>query len=121
MIRVKRVYEPAETGDGKRFLVERLWSRGMKKEALHMAGWIKDVAPSDVLRRWFGHDPGKWEEFQRRYRAELEEDPVAWRTLLAEARQGDVTLLYSAHDQEHNNAIALKSFLEDQLLRQERH
>lgn len=121
MIRVKRVYEPAETGDGKRFLVERLWPRGMKKEALHMAGWIKDVAPSDLLRRWFGHDPGKWEEFQRRYRAELEEDRAAWQPLLSEARQGDVTLLYSAHDQEHNNAIALKSFLEDQMLRQERH
>jgi len=115
MVRVKRVYEPADDGDGKRFLVERLWPRGMKKEALQLAGWIRDVAPSDALRRWFGHDPAKWEEFHRRYRAELEQNHEAWQSLLAEAGQGGVTLLYSARDQEHNNAIALKSFLEDQL------
>jgi len=114
MIRVKRVYEPAEAGDGKRFLVERLWPRGMKKESLQMAGWIRDVAPSDSLRRWFAHDSGKWEKFQSRYRAELEENPAAWQPLLAEARQGAVTLLYSAHDQEHNNAVVLRSFLEEQ-------
>lgn len=117
MIRVKRVYETVERDDGKRFLVERLWPRGMKKEALKMDGWMKGVAPSDGLRHWFGHDPVKWEEFRRRYTAELEANHDNWQPLLAEARHGTVTLLYSAHDQEHNNAVALKEFLEDQLKR----
>ncbi len=115
MIRVKRVYDPAATDDGRRFLVERLWPRGLKKESLKMDGWVKDVAPSDALRRWFGHDPAKWEEFRHRYAAELSENSSSWQPLLAEARHGTVTLLYSAHDQEHNNAIALKSFLEARL------
>lgn len=115
MIRVKRVYEPEEAGDGKRFLVERLWPRGMKKEDLKMSGWMKDVAPSAALRQWFGHDPAKWDEFRLRYTAELEENRDSWQPLLTEARHGAVTLLYSAHDQEHNNAVALKMFLERQL------
>ena len=115
MLRIKRIYEPAEAGDGKRFLVERLWPRGMKKESLKMDGWIKDVAPSDELRHWFGHDPAKWEEFRRRYAAELKEHKDAWQPLLAEAWHGTVTLLYSAHDEEHNNAISLKAFLEEQM------
>ncbi len=115
MIRVKRVYEQLEADDGKRFLVERLWPRGMKKENLRMDGWIKDVAPSDALRRWFGHDPAKWEEFRLRYFTELMENRDSWKPLLEEARHGMVTLLYSAHDQEHNNAVALKAFLEGQL------
>ena len=115
MVRVKRVYESVEAGDGKRFLVERLWPRGMKKEALEMDEWMKDVAPSDELRHWFGHDPAKWEEFRHRYTAELEENRDFWKPLLAEARHGTVTLLYSAHDQEHNNAVALKAFLDDRL------
>ena len=72
MIKVKRVYEPSDSGDGTRFLVERLWPRGMKKESLHMEAWLKDVAPSDALRRWFGHDPAKWNEFRDRYFAELD-------------------------------------------------
>ncbi len=113
MIRVKRVYEQPEAGDGKRFLVERLWPRGMKKENLRMYAWLKDVAPSDELRHWFGHDPDKWEEFRRRYFTELEENCDSWKPLLEAARRGAVTLLYSAHDQEHNNAVALKAFLED--------
>src|SRR5581483_7814138 len=107
-IQVKRVYEPAEPGDGARYLVERLWPRGMSKESLHLTGWIKEVAPSDGLRRWFGHDPAKWEEFVRRYRAELDEHPEAWQPLLAAARQGTITLLYSARDTAHNNAVALQ-------------
>lgn len=115
MIRVKRVYETVEAVDGKRFLVERLWPRGMRKEALIMDGWMKSIAPSDALRHWFGHDPAKWEEFRRRYAAELEENRDFWEPLLSEARQGAVTLLYSAHDQEHNNAVALKAFLEERL------
>jgi uncharacterized protein YeaO (DUF488 family) len=115
MIRVKRVYEQMESGDGRRFLVERLWPRGMKKDDLRMDGWMKDVAPSDALRKWFGHDPAMWEEFGRRYVAELEANPDSWKELLEAATQGTVTLLYSAHDQEHNNAVALKRFLEDRL------
>ena len=117
MLKVKRVYENAAAGDGRRFLVERLWPRGMKKEALKMEAWIKGVAPSDDLRRWFGHDPLKWTEFQQRYRAELESNPDAWEPILEAARHGEVTLLYSAHDTEHNNAIVLKSFLEERLKR----
>ncbi len=112
MLKIKRVYEEAESSDGTRFLVERLWPRGMKKEALQMEAWLKDVAPSNDLRRWFGHDPLKWEEFQKRYWAELKGNPDAWAPILQAAEAGDVTLLYSAHDTEHNNALALKRFLE---------
>jgi uncharacterized protein YeaO (DUF488 family) len=115
MLTIKRVYEAPEDEDGARYLVERLWPRGMKKEALVMAGWLKDVAPSDGLRRWFGHDPAKWEAFQRRYRAELDAHPSAWQPLLDAARRGNVTLLYAARDTEHNNALALKSYLEERL------
>jgi len=113
VIRLKRVYEVPEPGDGVRLLVERLWPRGMKKEALRLDGWLKDVAPSDALRRWFAHDPAKWDEFQRRYRAELDAHPEAWQPILEAARQGDVTLLYSARDTQRNSAVALKAYLED--------
>ena len=116
MIKLKRVYEPADNQDGRRFLVERLWPRGMKKESLAMEGWLKDVAPSAALRQWFGHDPAKWEEFQQRYAVELKNSPNALIPLLDAARQGTVTLLYSSHDQEHNNALVLKSFLDVRLV-----
>ncbi len=112
MIRIKRAYDPPEPGDGQRFLVDRLWPRGVKKEDLHLDGWLKEVAPSDALRRWFGHDPAKWEEFQERYFAELDEKPQAWLPLLEAARQGDITLVYGARDPLHNNAVALKAYLE---------
>jgi uncharacterized protein YeaO (DUF488 family) len=115
MIRVKRVYEPPDASDGARFLVERLWPRGLTREALRLDGWLKEVAPSHALRRWFGHDPAKWDEFQRRYRAELDERPEAWRPLLEAARRGDVTLLFSARDAEHNNAVALQRYLAEKL------
>ena len=114
MIRIKRVYEAASPSDGARFLVERLWPRGMKKEALRMDGWLRDVAPSPALRQWFGHDPAKWPEFQRRYRRELEACPEAIRPLLDAAIRGPLTLLYSAHDTEHNSAMLLKAYLEKQ-------
>lgn len=113
MIKVKRVYESTDASDGARFLVERLWPRGMRKEDLKMNAWIKEVAPSNDLRRWFAHDPLKWQEFQKRYRAELEANSDGWKPLLESSKHGDVTLLYSAHDTEHNNAIVLKSFLEE--------
>lgn len=115
MIRVKRAYEPYEQSDGPRFLVDRLWPRGLKKENLQLDGWLKDVAPSDALRRWFGHEPDKWEEFCRRYDAELEVNSEAWRPLLDIARKQHITLLYSAHDNEHNNAVVLRLFLIAQL------
>ena len=114
MLKTKRVYEPAEPSDGVRFLVDRLWPRGIKKEKLEMEVWLKDVAPSPGLRKWFSHDPAKWAEFQRRYRAELESNPEAWQPILEAAKQGDVTLLYSARDTEHNSAVLLKEFLEAQ-------
>ena len=115
MLKVKRVYEDAGQHDGTRFLVERLWPRGMKKQELKMQAWLKDVAPSAELRKWYSHDVAKWEEFQKRYKAELKENPDAWQPILQAARQGSVTLLYSAHDTEHNSAVVLKSFLEKHL------
>ena len=108
MIQIKRVYDPATKGDGQRFLVERLWPRGMKKDSLKMDGWLKDVAPSDKLRKWFKHDPAKWSEFQKRYRAELDSKPETWRPLLKTAGQGNLTLLFSARDLGRNNAVVLK-------------
>ncbi len=113
MFRVKRVYEPAARGDGSRFLVERLWPRGVKKESLKMKAWLKDAAPSAELRRWFNHDPAKWKEFQRRYRKELEKTPSAWEPILKTGRKGVVTLLYSARDEEHNNAVVLADYLQE--------
>jgi uncharacterized protein YeaO (DUF488 family) len=112
MFKIKRVYDPAEPGDGLRFLVDRLWPRGMKKETLQLAGWLKELAPSDELRHWFGHDPIRWEEFCRRYQAELAGQEAAWRPLLEAGRTQVITLLFAAHDVEHNNAVALRSFLE---------
>src|SRR5689334_20411751 len=112
MIRLKRVYDPIAKGDGTRFLVERLWPRGIKKEKLKLDGWLKEVAPSTELRKWFNHEPAKWTEFQKRYRKELQKIPQAWQPLLEAAKKGDVTLLFSSHDQDHNNAVALQTFLE---------
>jgi uncharacterized protein YeaO (DUF488 family) len=111
-IHTKRVYDPAESGDGTRFLVERLWPRGLTKAQVVMDSWIKDVAPSTALRRWYGHDPVKWDEFRRCYFAELDGEPQSWQPILEKARHGVVTLIYSAKDTEHNNAVALKQYLE---------
>lgn len=115
MIQVKRVYDPQGCHDGKRFLVERLWPRGMKKESMVMDGWLKDAAPSHELRRWFGHDPAKWIEFTHRYIAELEKTPAALAPLMEAAQQGPVTLLYSSHDQEHNSSLVLMSYLKERI------
>ena len=115
MIYLKRVYDRPEATDGSRFLVERLWPRGMKKATLQMALWLKEVAPSDALRRWFGHDPAKWADFQRRYFAELGSKPEARQPIVEAMHRGNVTLLYSARDLEHNNAVALKRYLEQHL------
>jgi uncharacterized protein YeaO (DUF488 family) len=111
MIKLKRAYDPASKDDGIRFLVERLWPRGVKKTALRLDAWLKDVAPSTELRRWFSHDPSKWMEFQRRYFAELDAKPATAEPIRQASRRGQVTLVYSSHDQEHNNAVALKAYL----------
>jgi uncharacterized protein YeaO (DUF488 family) len=111
MIRIKRTYEPPARGDGRRILVERLWPRGMKKEALAADAWLKDVAPSTELRKWFDHREARWEEFRRRYRDELNANPDAWKAILDASRRRTVTLLYSAHDTLHNGAVVLRAYL----------
>ncbi len=111
MFKLKRAYDDPEASDGPRYLVDRIWPRGVKKDALKLDGWIKDVAPSSELRRWFGHDPQKWAEFRKRYFAELDKKPEAWRPLLDAGRKGTVTLVYSAQDSQHNNAVALTEYL----------
>lgn len=114
-IQLKRVYEASSGTDGARFLVERLWPRGIKKSSLEIEAWLKDAAPSAGLRKWFSHDPARWNEFRKRYSAELKVSPGSWLPILEAARSGIVTLIYSSHDQEHNNAVALKEFLEQHL------
>lgn len=114
MIRIKRTYERSDREDGRRILVERLWPRGMKKEALAADAWLKDVAPSTSLRKWFGHRVERWQEFQRRYRAELSANRDAWSPILDASRRGVVTLLYSARDLEHNGAVVLREYLKEQ-------
>jgi uncharacterized protein YeaO (DUF488 family) len=111
MIQVKRTYDPPARGDGKRVLVERLWPRGMKKEALAADVWLKDVAPSTELRKWFDHRVERWEGFRRRYRRELDANPGAWKAIVEASRRGRVTLLYSAHDTLHNGAVVLRDYL----------
>jgi uncharacterized protein YeaO (DUF488 family) len=111
MIRLKRVHDLPDSADGACFLVDRLWPRGMKKSSLEIRAWLKDVAPSTDLRKWFHLNPARWDEFRRCYFAELEENPAPWLLLLDTARCENVALLYSSHDAEHNNAVALKEFL----------
>jgi uncharacterized protein YeaO (DUF488 family) len=110
-IQLKRTYEPASRGDGRRILVERLWPRGVKKESLKHDAWVKDVAPSTELRKWFGHRTERWEEFRRRYEDELSKRPERLAPLLEAAASGPVTLLYSAHDELHNSAVVLREVL----------
>ncbi|MFN3975050.1 MAG: DUF488 domain-containing protein [Dehalococcoidia bacterium] len=114
---VKRIYAPAQEGDGYRVLVDRLWPRGLPRSQARVDAWLKDLAPSDALRRWFGHDPQRWEEFQRRYREELQtpHKQALLNDLAQRARTGTVTLLFAARDEEHNNAIALQRILESQI------
>ena len=112
MIRVKRIYDEADDTDGFRVLVDRLWPRGVKKQDVAVDLWLRDIAPSAELRRWFGHDPARWSEFCRRYGKELKSKTTETTLLREKMRAGSVTLLYSAADTAHNNAIALKRFLE---------
>lgn len=115
VILIKRVYEPASRADGRRFLVERLWPRGLKKADVKMDDWQKDVAPSTALRQWFGHEVQRWPEFRRRYEAELDSNPASWQPVLDAINEGAVTLLYSAHDVEHNSAVVLRDYLVSKL------
>jgi uncharacterized protein YeaO (DUF488 family) len=112
MLKLKRAYEPVSRGDGTRFLVERLWPRGVSKDSLQLTAWLKEVGPSTELRQWFNHDPVKWDRFRTRYFRELDSRPEAWRPILTASRRGLVTLVYSSHDEEHNNAVALKQYLQ---------
>ena len=111
VLKTKRVYEKPAASDGSRLLIDRVWPRGLKKNNLAIDGWLKEVAPSDHLRKWFGHDPQKWREFRRRYFAELRTKPETWAPIMERARESNVALLYGARDAEHNNATALKDFL----------
>lgn len=115
MIKVKRVYDDPGPDDGLRYLVDRLWPRGVKKDSLLIDGWLKDIAPSDSLRKWFNHDPDKWKEFCRRYFRELEARPDLWNMLLVKTGNGNITLLFSAKDVQYNNAVALAKFLNGKL------
>ncbi|GMU67155.1 MAG: hypothetical protein AMXMBFR36_34290 [Acidobacteriota bacterium] len=111
MIALKRAYDAVSPDDGVRFLVERLWPRGLAKEKLRVDAWLKEVAPTTELRKWFSHDPDKWSRFRARYFRELDAAPGAWRPILSAARRGTVTLVYSSHDERHNNAVALREYL----------
>jgi uncharacterized protein YeaO (DUF488 family) len=116
MILIKRAYEAPSRSDGVRYLVDRLWPRGITKEALAIRDWLKDASPSNDLRKRFHNNPTQWNEFRRLYFAELEKSPAAWEPILQTAREGKVTLVYAARDPLQNNAIALKQFLDERLL-----
>ncbi len=111
IFKVKRAYDPPAKTDGARFLVDRLWPRGVKKDALKIEGWVKDASPSDVLRREFHAVPEKWDEFRHRYFKELDAHPEFWTPLLEAVRHRPVTLIYAARDTAHNNAVALAEYL----------
>jgi len=117
MIKLKRVYEAAASSDGSRVLVERLWPRGVRKANLRIDTWLKEIGPSNDLRQWFAHDPKKWDVFRERYFAELDSKPKVWKGLVHAARRGPITLIYSSRDPEHNNAVALKDYLQTKMKR----
>ena len=110
-VKLKRAYEPPDPGDGTRVLVDRLWPRGVSKANAAVDLWLKDLAPSTELRKWFGHDPSRWQEFRERYATEVRQHQEAYDQLRELARKGPVTLVYSAHDEVHNDAVVLRSLL----------
>jgi uncharacterized protein YeaO (DUF488 family) len=120
-IRIKRIHEPPDDDDGMRILVDRVWPRGVTKEAAALMLWLKEIAPSAALRKWFGHDPARWEEFGRRYRAELDRNEASVVRLGDLLRKGRVTLLYGAHDVAHNHAIILMSYIGEDMRRAQSH
>jgi uncharacterized protein YeaO (DUF488 family) len=111
-VNIKRVYEEPKKSDGKRILVDRLWPRGLRKAEVKVDLWLKEIAPSTALRKWFSHEPSKWEEFKKRYSVELEKNNEQISLLEREVSEGKVTLVYGAKDQEHNGAVVLREFLE---------
>lgn len=111
LVSLHRAYDPPAPDQGRRVLVDRLWPRGLSREALAADLWLRDIAPSDALRRWFGHDPDEWPAFRSRYMAELDANPEPVRQLRQLARNGPVALLYAAHDRDHNNAVVLRDYL----------
>lgn len=113
VIQVKRVYDPPERSDGKRILVDRLWPRGLSKDKARVDLWMKEVAPSKGLRTWYGHDPGKWNDFRERYFVELDANPLAVQELLDHAQAGQVTFVFSAREHTLNNAEALKEYIDE--------
>lgn len=115
MIKVKRIYDPVSPDDGKRILVDRLWPRGIKKNEAEINEWLKDIAPSDGLRKWFSHDPNKWQEFKNRYIKELKNNSELIERLKAVAKKEKVTLLFSAKDIEYNNAVVLKEVIDKKI------
>jgi uncharacterized protein YeaO (DUF488 family) len=119
-LRIKRAYEPPSKKDGLRYLVDRLWPRGLTKNDLALDGWLKDVAPSQTLRKWFGHNREKWDEFRSRYRAELGTNREALEPLLGAMAKGPVTLVYSARDEAHNQAVVVREFLVESTISQKR-
>ncbi|PMS11320.1 DUF488 family protein [Trinickia caryophylli] len=114
-IGLSRAYDAPGQDDGKRFLVDRVWPRGITKDVLRIEAWLRDVAPSTELRRWFAHDPGRWDEFAKRYRAELDANEAAWQPLAVAAAHGTLTLVYGARDREHNQAVVLREYLADKI------
>lgn len=112
MLQIKRIYDPWSRDDGKRILVDRLWARGVKKDEAKIDEWLKDIAPSDALRKWFAHDPDKWPAFLEKYKRELKNKKEIVDRLRNEAKKEKITLLFSAKDREHNNAAALKKMIE---------
>jgi uncharacterized protein YeaO (DUF488 family) len=110
-VRLKRAYEPPAADDGTRILIDRLWPRGVKKTNAAIDEWMKEIAPSGTLRKWFGHDPDRWQEFRRRYQSEIRHHPEQFELLRELAQKGPVTLVFSAHDEAHNNAVVLKDLL----------
>ena len=111
-LQIKRIYDEPSAADGTRILVDRLWPRGLSKARAKVNLWLKDIAPSTPLRQWFGHDPGKWEEFTKRYKAELDHNSEAVAQLKEYMTKGTVTLVYGAKDQEHNDAVVLQEYVE---------
>ncbi len=116
-VKIKRVYEPPDKKDGMRILVDRLWPRGLTKAKAEVDLWLKEIAPSTELRKWFGHDPAKWAEFKTRYCAELKENDEQLGLLEEEIKKGVVTLIYGAKDEEHNEAVVLRDFLATEIPR----
>jgi uncharacterized protein YeaO (DUF488 family) len=110
-VKLKRAYEPPSRSDGKRVLIDRLWPRGVRKADAKIDAWMKDIAPSTALRKWFGHDPARWSDFQDRYAAEVREHPEQLESLRALAREGLLTLVYAAHDEAHNDAVVLRDLI----------